>query len=161
MLLNYNKNINQRIFGCMKKLIIIYLITAYSFGYADEFIIDSSGTSETAGIIFNDTSKYRLYKSSGYWKGSSGDYGLSKCFGTLKNSKDNHVKFEVYCKFTTQKKEHFILKFLRNTGYQDSGIGKATVVETSKKYEYLLNSECNHAITYIEKDFFSIQKCKF
>ena len=144
----------------MKKLIIIILITSCSYGYAEEFIIDSSGTSETSGITFNDNSRYRLFKSSGYWKASSGDYGLSKCFGTLKNSKDKDVKFEVYCKFTTQKKEHFILKFLRNSGYQDSGIGIATVVETSKEYEYLLNSECNHAITYIDKDFFSIQKCQ-
>ena len=55
---------------------------------------------------------------------------------------------------------YFVLKFLRGSGTQDSGIGKALVTETSEKFEYLLNKECNHAITYIEKDYFAMQKCK-
>ena len=29
------------------------------------------------------------------------------------------------------------------------------------KYKFLLNAKCNHAITYIELDYFSIQKCNF
>ena len=41
-----------------------------------------------------------------------------------------------------------------------SGIGKAVIVDASNKYEYLLNIECNHAITYIKDDYFGIQKCK-
>ena len=57
-------------------------------------------------------------------------------------------------------KKVFYIEIFRGVGTQDSGIGKAKVTETSKKFEYLLNLECNHAITYIEKDYFAMQKCK-
>ena len=53
------------------------------------------------------------------------------------------------------------MKFKRDRGFQDSGIGNAKIIETSKKYEYFLNATCNHAITYIDKDYFAIQKCNF
>ena len=144
----------------MKKLILILLLLTNSNSFANEFILDTSGSSEIEGITFKDNSKFRLYKSSGYWKSSSGDYGTAKCFGTLKNDKEDNVQFEVYCKHISQQKEYFIMKFLRGAGTQDSGIGKARVTETSKKFEYLLNLECNHAITYIKKDYFAMQKCK-
>ena len=144
----------------MKKLILILILLINSDSFAKEFILDTSGNSEIEGITFNDNSKFRLYKSNGYWKSSSGDYGTAKCFGTLKNDKKDNVEFEVYCKHISQQKEYFIMKFFRGVGTQDSGIGKATVTETSKKFEYLLNLECNHAITYIEKDYFAMQKCK-
>ena len=93
-------------------------------------------------------------------KASSGDYGTVKCFGTLKNDKKDKVQFEVFCKHVSQKKEHFVMKFSRGIGTQDSGIGNALITETSKKFEYLLNLECKHAITYIEKHYFAMQKCK-
>ena len=145
----------------MKKIILIFLLIINSNSFAAEFKLDTSGSAEIEGITFNDSSKYSLYKSKGYWKASSGDYGTVKCFGTLKNNKDNSVEFEVYCKHTSQDKQHFVMKFLRGVGTQDAGIGKAKITETSKKFDYLLNLECNHAITYIEEDYFAIQKCKY
>ena len=144
----------------MKKIIIILFLTINSFSNAEEFLIDGTGKAEMVGITFNDKSKFRIYKSSGHWKASSGDYGLSECFGSMRNYNDNKVAFEVYCKLTAQDNEHFVMKFFRGVGTQDSGIGKATVTETSKKFEYLLNLECKHAITYIEQDYFALQKCK-
>ena len=59
----------------------------HAYSLAKEFIIDTSGTSLTEGITFNDNSKFRLFKSNGYWKSSSGDYGTVKYFGALKNDK--------------------------------------------------------------------------
>ena len=73
----------------MKKIILIFILIINSNSFAAEFKLDTSGTSEIEGITFNDSSKFRLYKSKGYWKASSGDYGTVKCFGTLKNNKDN------------------------------------------------------------------------
>ena len=111
----------------MKKIILIFILIINCNSFAAEFKLDTSGTSEIEGITFNDSSKFRLYKSKGYWKASSGDYGTVKCFGTLKNNKDNSVEFEVYCKHTSQDKQHFVMKFLRGVGTQDAGIGKAKI----------------------------------
>ena len=153
-------NVKVKLISMKKLILILFLIINFNC-FANEFELDTSGRSEIEGITFNDNSKFRLYKSKGYWKSSSGDYGTVKCFGTLRNDKKDNVQFEVYCKHVSQQKEHFIMKFLRGTGTQDSGIGKAKVTETTKKFEYLLNAECKHAITYIESDYFSLQKFKF
>ena len=145
----------------MKKIIIILFLTINSFSNAEEFLIDGTGKAEMVGITFNDKSKYRVYKSNGHWKASSGDYGLSECFGTVRNYYDDKVDFEVYCKLLAQDKEHFVMKFITKRDTQESGIGQAIVVDTSKKYKFLLNAKCNHAITYIDLDYFSIQKCNY
>ena len=52
------------------------------------------------------------------------------------------------------------MKFFRNKGSQDVGTGKAVIVDATKRFKYLLNADCNHAITYIKNDYFGIQKCK-
>lgn len=108
----------------MKKIILIFLLIINTKSLATEFKVDTSGTSEIEGITFNASSKFRLYKSEGYWKASSGDYGTVKCFGTLKNNINKSVEFEIYCKHISQDKQHFVMKFLRDGGTQDSGIGK-------------------------------------
>ena len=68
------------------------------------------------------------------------------------------MQFEDYRKHISQEKEHFIIKFLRGAGTQDPGIGKAKITETSNKFEYLLNANCSHAITYYRQILFCITK---
>lgn len=58
-----------------------------------------------------------------------------------------------------QDEEYFIMKFFRNKGSQDVGTGKAVIVDATERFKYLLNANCNHAITYIKKEYFAIQKC--
>ena len=92
----------------MKQVIFIFLLIINSISFAKEFTIDTSGSSEIEGLTFNDSSKFSLYKSNGYWKSSSGDYGTVKCFGTLKNDKENNVEFEVFCKHVSQQKKNIL-----------------------------------------------------
>jgi hypothetical protein len=144
----------------MKIKILFLALILVSYSNASEVRIDTTGRADISGLTFKDKSKYRLYKSNGHWKSSSGDYGLHECFGTLKNDKNNKAQFEVYCKNISQENEYFIIKIYRDTEYQKAGLGKATIVEVSDGYNHLLNATCDHAITYIELDYFAIQKCK-
>ena len=139
---------------------LFFLTLASSVTYSNEVIINGTGTSNVSGLTFSDGSKFRLFTSKGHWRASSGDYGLSDCYGTLKNDENDDVQFEVFCNMIAQDKESFIMKFYRNKGSQDVGIGKAVIVDATKRFKYLLNADCNHAITYIKKDYFAIQKCK-
>ena len=52
----------------MKKIILIFIFFVNSNILANEFELDTTGSSEIEGIIFNDNSKFRLYKSKGYGK---------------------------------------------------------------------------------------------
>ena len=140
--------------------LLIFLTLASSVTYSNEVIINGTGTSNVSGLTFSDGSKFRLFTSKGHWRASSGDYGLSDCYGTLKNDENDDVQFEVFCSMIAQDKENFIMKFFRNKGSQDVGTGKALIVDATERFKYLLNANCNHAITYIEKEYFAIQKCK-
>ena len=82
----------------MKKvyLFLILLMTTSFVAYTKELRIDGTGTRKVAGITFSDGSSFRLFTSKGHWRASSGDYGLSDCHGTLKNSVNKDVEFEVF-----------------------------------------------------------------
>ncbi len=140
--------------------LLIILTLASSVTHSNEVIINGTGTSNVSGLTFSDGSKFRLFTSKGHWRASSGDYGLSDCYGTLKNDENDDVQFEVFCSMISQDEENFIMKFFRNKGSQDVGTGKAIIVDATEKFKYLLNANCNHAITYIKKEYFAIQKCK-
>ena len=147
---------------CFRELffLLIFLTLASSISYSKEIVINGTGVSNISGLTFSDGSKFRLFTSQGHWRASSGDYGLSDCYGTLKNDKNDDVVFEVYCNMIAQDEEYFIMKFFRNKGSQDVGTGKAIIVDATEKFKYLLNANCNHAITYIKKEYFAIQICK-
>ena len=140
--------------------LLFFLNLASSVTFSNEIIINGTGLSNISGLTFSDGSKFSLFTSQGHWRASSGDYGLSDCYGTLKNDKNDDVRFEVFCNMIAQDEEAFVMKFYRNKGSQDVGTGKAIIVDASKRFKHLLNADCNHAITYIKKDYFAIQKCE-
>ena len=146
----------------MKIVIIILSMLFLSFGKAGEIVFEESGKADINGYTFNDKSSYKLYRSNGHWKSSTGDFGLHKCLGTVTSNKEGKSGFNVYCKNTSQKDEYFIIQIFRDSEYQETGAGRAKIVETSKNYNYLLGAECSHAITYLKSsDYFAMQKCKF
>ena len=146
----------------MKKLILILAVIFVSNANADEITIEGTGKADISGYTFSDNSSYKLYRSNGHWKSSTGDFGLHTCLGTVTNSKDGKSGFDVYCKNISQKDDYFIMKIYRDSEYQESGAGTAKIVEVSKNYSYLLGAECSHAVTYLKSsDYFSMQKCKF
>ena len=111
--------------------VLIFLTLASSVTYSNEVVINGTGTSNISGLTFSDGSKFRLFTSKGHWRASSGDYGLSDCYGTLKNDKNDDVQFEVFCNMIAQDEEAFVMKFYRNKGSQDVGTGKAIIVDLS------------------------------
>ncbi len=146
----------------MKKLILILAVIFVSNANADEITIEGTGKADISGYTFSDNSSYKLYRSNGHWKSSTGDFGLHTCLGTVTNSKDGKSGFDVYCKNISQKDDYFIMKIYRDSEYQESGAGTAKIVEVSKNYSYLLGAKCSHAVTYLKSsDYFSLQKCKF
>ena len=146
----------------IKKLILILTFLFLSYGKAGEIIFEGTGKADINGYTFNDNSSYKLYRSNGHWKSSTGDFGLHTCLGTVTNSKEGKSGFEVYCKNISQKEDYFIMKIYRDSEYQESGAGTAIIVEASKDYGYLIGAECSHAVTYLKSsDYFAMQKCKF
>ena len=146
----------------IKKLILILTFLFLSYGKAGEIIFEGTGKADINGYTFNDNSSYKLYKSNGHWKSSTGDFGLHTCLGTVTDNKEGKSGFDVYCKNISQKEDYFIMKIYRDSEYQESGAGRASIVEASKDYSYLIGAECSHAITYLKSsDYFAMQKCKF
>ena len=91
--------------------LLIFLTLASSISYSKEIVINGTGISNTSGLTFSDGSKFRLFTSQGHWRASSGDYGLSDCYGTLKNDENDDVQFEVFCNMIAHDEENFVMKF--------------------------------------------------
>ena len=54
------------------------------------------------------------------------------------------------------------MKIYRDSEYQESGAGRAIIVETSNNYSYLIGAEGSYAVAYLKSsDYFAMQKCKF
>ena len=66
---------------------------------------------------------------------------------TVTTDKNGKNGFNVYCKNISQNNDYFIMKIYRDSEYQESGAGRAEIVETSKNYSYLLGAACSHAVT--------------
>ena len=146
----------------IKKLIPILILLFLSFGNAGQITFEANGKADISGFTFNDNSSYKLYRSNGHWKSSTGDFGLHTCLGTVTNNKEGKSGFDVYCKNISQKEDYFIIKIYRDSEYQESGAGSAKIVEASNDYSYLIGAECSHAVTYLKSsDYFAMQKCKF
>ena len=146
----------------IKKSILILIFLFVSFVKAGQITFEASGKADISGYTFNDNSSYKLYRSNGHWKSSTGDFGLHTCLGTVTNSKEGKSGFDVYCKNIYQKEDYFVMKIYRDWEYQVSGAGRAIIVEASKDYSNLIGAECSHAVTYLKSsDYFAMQKCKF
>ena len=113
----------------IKKLKLILTFLFVSYGKAGEIIFEGTGKADINGYTFNDNSSYKLYKSNGHWKSSTGDFGLHTCMGTVTSDKNGKNGFNVYCKNTSQKDDYFIMKIYRDSEYQESGAGIANIVE--------------------------------
>ena len=147
---------------CMKKLIIILAVLIVSHSNSSEITFEVTGKADINGYTFNDNSSYKLYKSSGHWKSSTGDFGLHTCLGTVTTSKNNKNGFNVYCRYVSQEDDYITIKIYRDSEYKESGAGKAKIIEVTENYSFLLGSECSHAVTYLKSsDYFAMQKCKF
>ena len=133
-----------------------------SLAKSEKITFEASGKADISGYTFNDNSSYKLYRSNGHWKSSTGDFGLHTCLGTVTNNKEGKSGFDVYCKNISQKEDYFIMKIYRDSEDQESGAGRAIIVEASKNYSHLIGAECSHAVTYLKSsDYFAMQKCKF
>ena len=140
----------------MKNLIIILTVLFISFGNTNEITFEGTGKADINGYTFNDNSSYKLYQSNGHWKSSAGDFGLHTCLGTVTTSKNNKNGFNVYCRYISQEDDFFTMKVYRDSEYQESGAGRAIIVETSQNYSYLLGAECSHAVTYLKSSLFRL-----
>ena len=146
----------------MKNFILFITLLFASVGNTGEITFEASGKADINGYTFNDNSSYKLYRSNGHWKSSTGDFGLHTCLGTVTKSKSGKSGFDVYCKNISQRNDYFIIKIFRDSEYQESGAGRGKIIEASKNYSYLMGAECSHAVTYLKSsDYFSMQKCKF
>ena len=143
----------------------IILILIFSMFYilssnAKNITFEVTGKAVIEGISLSDKSSFKIYKSEGYWKSTLGDYGLHSCYGTLENDNENKINLNILCKYKSKDNENIIFKFTRNSSFQDAGSGKAIVIDSSKKYKYLIGANCTHAVSYVKDAFFAMQNCK-
>ena len=100
-------------------------------------------------IKFKDKSIYRLVRADGSWEDNEGFYGSLKCAGPNKISSNNEVELDGYCYAYDNEGDTFGLKLFRSSD-MSAGIGTATYIKTTGKYEKLEGKKCTYAISYLK-----------
>ena len=83
----------------MKFLLYIYFFFIFNIAFGEEYIMESSSKTISKKLLINNNFKYESIEIDGRWKDSKGEYGISKCYGSIK-SKNDLINLEAYCETT-------------------------------------------------------------
>ena len=106
--------------------------------------------------------KYTSFRVDGGFKTSINKYGTYECsVNIINNQNDKLVKSDYICEFKDQDKLRFwsIGKRLEGSE-QDIAAGKYQIIDGEGFWKKYIGVECLYGIEYVDKFYFSSQKCK-
>ena len=136
------------------------ICTVYTSLLAEEWTREYSGYSNDEIMELSDGTKISHYKNKGTWKDNLGNFGTQRCIGTVvldKNNKINDVK--VFCQGKDSENDRFTQTASRDDA-MEVGVGTNKIIDATGKYKKFIGATCVYAITYVDKAFFSVDKCK-
>ena len=142
----------------MKFLLYIYFFFIFNIAFGEEYIMESSSKTISKKLLINNNFKYESIEIDGRWKDSKGEYGISKCYGSIK-SKNDLINLEAYCETTDSVGDKAWFIITRNTEMK-AGLGSSKYIAATSKYKRLIGLKCPYAVKYFDKEFnFYIHKC--
>ena len=136
----------------------IYFFFILNTAFAEEYILESSSKTISKKLLIDNNFKYESIEIDGRWKDSKGEYGISKCYGSIK-SKNDLINLEAYCEKTDSVGDKAWFTITRNTEMK-AGVGSSNYIAATGKYIRLIGLKCPYAVKYFDKEFnFYMHKC--
>ena len=143
----------------MQYITIIYIFFLSTALLSDDYIIQWNGELKYSQTIrYPNDSTYKIIQSFGFWEDNKGYYGKQNCLGWSKNF-DKSETLEVNCEAIDNDGDKFWVILERDSEI-GAGIGNATYLAGSGKYNKLIGKTCKYAVNYSQGGFFYKQKCK-
>ena len=148
---------NSFIIRITKFLLYVNSFFILNIASSEEYILESSSKTISKKLLIDNNFKYESMKY-GRWKDSNGEYGISKCYGSIK-SKNNLINLEAYCETTDSVGDKAWFTITRNTEMK-AGVGSSKYIAATGKYKRLIGLECPYAVKYFDNEFnFYMHKC--
>ena len=106
--------------------------------------------------------KYKSFRVDGGFKTSINKYGTYECSVNIINNQNNKLeKSDYICEFQDQDKLRYWAIGKRLEGSeQDIAAGKYQIIDGEGFWKKYVGVECLYGIEYVDKFYFSTQKCK-
>ena len=149
---------NSIIIRITKFLLYMNSFFILNIASSEEYILESSSKTISKKLLIDNNFKYESIEIDGRWKDSNGEYGISKCYGSIK-SKNNLINLEAYCETTDSVGDKAWFTITRNTEMK-AGVGSSKYIAATGKYKRLIGLKCPYAVKYFDKEFnFYMHKC--
>ena len=122
--------------------------------------MEGIGTSTSKTMTLNNGIKFLLYENNIGWTDNLGNYGLSKCMGTVTTMSNNDITLNIMCE-NTDKNGYKTWSVAKRSGSSMSGgIGYLEIVDSTVPYkDLLIGTKCKYAINYLKNVSFTMTKC--
>ena len=149
---------NSFIVQITKFLLCVNSFFILNIAFSEEYILESSSKTISKKLLIDNNFKYESIEIDGRWKDSNGEYGISKCYGSIK-SKNDLINLEAYCEKTDSVGDKAWFTIIRNTEMK-AGVGSSNYIAATGKYKRLIGLECPYAVKYFDNEFnFYMHKC--
>ena len=102
---------------------------------------------------------FTISEANGNWQDNLGNYGKSKILFYIESMENGQTFIKGLGQLDDQNKNQIWFVPIRKS-HQQAGVGNFQVIDTSKNYNFLLNSSCTYAINYFENRSFIKVRCK-
>ena len=149
---------NSSIIRITKFLLYVYSFFILNIAFGEEYILESSSRTISKELLIDNNFKYKIIEIDGRWKDSKGEYGINKCYGSIKSENDL-INLEAYCEKTDSVGDKAWFTIIRNSE-MNAGVGNSNYIAATGKYKRLIGLKCPYAVKYFDKEFnFYIHKC--
>lgn len=135
----------------MRYFIILFFLTPFLLYSKDYTLKWYSHLTVLENIEYKDKSIYRIVSADGSWEDNEGFYGSLKCIGPNKISSKNELELNVFCYAYDNEGDTFGLNLFRSSN-KNAGVGSATYIKTSGKYNKFEGKKCTYAISYLNEN---------
>ena len=127
---------NSFIIQITKFLLYVNSFFILNIAFSEEYILESSSKTISKKLLIDNNFKYESIEIDGQWKDSNGEYGISKCYGSIK-SKNDLINLEAYCEKTDSVGDKAWFTIIRNTEMK-AGVGSSNYIAATGKYKRLI-----------------------
>ena len=144
----------------LTSIIFFFISNVVISNETKEIIMKSHSTSEIKSFKLENGTNVSSYASEGSREDNLGNYGLSKCMGTVTTMPNNDINLNIMCE-SMDKNGHKSWSAVKRSGSSMAGgIGYSEIVDSTAPYKDLfIGTRCKYATNYLTNVSFTITKC--
>ena len=103
-------------------------------------------------IVMPNNDKFAVYLPDGVWEDNFGNFGNMSCVVSAFTNAKKDISLNGYCEAVDDQNAKFWINMVRNSTFEEAGVGYIEFIEGNGKYEKIVGISCPYAIQWIDND---------